>query len=108
MAFDSSRMSSNSGIAADFPGTARCDGVLIGGGRMYGLCVCVCGSQSFANPIRGPPLGKVLVLGHEHMIFRRIMDPSRWVNVHRIVARRRYCKAYGVCWLVRHSRIEPD
>jgi hypothetical protein len=53
MAFDSGRMSSNSDIAADFPGTARCDGVLIGGGRMYGLCVCV-----VANPLPIPYEGR--------------------------------------------------
>lgn len=46
-------------------------------GQKLGLCVY--GSQSCGNPIRGPPLGKVL--GDEHMIAQRITDPRQLVNV---------------------------
>ena len=68
----------SSGIAADFPGTAKCDGVLIGGAKDLG-CVCMA-----ANPVgiqyEGRPWAWK-VLGDEHMIAQRITDPRQLVNV---------------------------
>ena len=46
------RMSRDSGIAADLPRTAKRDGVVVGGGHMYGSRVF--DSQSFA-PYEGRP-----------------------------------------------------
>ena len=71
------RMSRDSGIAADLPRTAKRDGVVVGGGHMYGSRVF--DSQSFATLHTRAAPGQGV--GDEHMIAQRITDPSQLVKV---------------------------
>ena len=71
------RMSRDSGIAADLPRTAKRDGVVVGGGHMYGSHVV--DSQSFATLHTRAAPGQGV--GDEHMIAQRITDPSQLVKV---------------------------